>query len=157
PGLIRLLCRRLAGSETGLLFVVLASLLLVVPGLVAPIFTQIFVDRVLVAGRTDWVLPLLAGMAITAAVRAGLTWLQQRSLLRLETKLALTSSYRFFDHVLRLPIEFFTQRYRGDIGSRVAINDRIAVLLSGELASQMLNAVMALLFLVLMLCYDPLL
>jgi NHLM bacteriocin system ABC transporter peptidase/ATP-binding protein len=156
-GLIRPLRQRLAGSEVGLLFVVLASLLLVLPGLVAPIFTQIFVDRCLVAGRTDWVLPLLGGMALAAALRAGLTWLQRRSLLRLETKLALTSSYRFFRHLLRLPVEFFTHRYRGEISSRVAINDRIAVLLSGDLAWHLLNALVALLYLILMLCYDLLL
>ena len=134
----------------------LASLLLVLPGLVAPIFTEMFVDRCLVAGRSDWVLPLLAGMAFTAALRAGLTWLQKRSLLRLETKLALTSSYRFFHHVLRLPVEFFTQRFGGEVGSRVAINDRVAGLLSGELAAHLLNALMAVLFLVFMLCYDVL-
>ena len=155
--LLRPLRQRLAGSEWGLLFVALASLLLVVPGLAAPIFTQIFVDRCLVAGRTEWVLPLLAGMAITAALRAALTWVQQHSLLRLESKLTLTSSYRFFRHVLRLPLEFFAQRYGGEIGARVAINDRVAVLLSGELASQLLNALMAALYLILMLCYDPLL
>jgi NHLM bacteriocin system ABC transporter peptidase/ATP-binding protein len=156
-GLIRPLRQRLAGSEVGLLFVVLASLLLVLPGLVAPIFTEVFVDRCLVAGRNDLVLPLLGGMALAAGLRAGLTWLQKRSLLRLEMKLALTSSYRFFRHVLRLPVEFFTQRYGGEIGARVAINDRIAALLSGELASHLLNALMAAFFLIVMLCYDVLL
>ena len=157
PGLIRPLRQRLAGSEVGLLYVVLASLLLVVPGLVAPIFTGIFVDDCLVADRQEWVAPLLIGMALTAVLRAGLTWLQKRSLLRLETKLALTSSYRFFRHILRLPVEFFNQRYGGEIGARVVINDRIAQLLSGELATHFLNALMATFYLVLMLFYDPLL
>ena len=36
-----------------------------------------------------------------ALVTAAITALQQSLLLRLETKLALTSSYRFFRHVLR--------------------------------------------------------
>jgi NHLM bacteriocin system ABC transporter peptidase/ATP-binding protein len=157
PGLLRPLRRRLAGSEAGLLYAVLASLLLVLPGLVAPVFTEVFVDRVLVAGRQDWVGPLLLGLAITAGLRAGLTWLQNHALLRLETKLALTSSYRFFRHVLHLPVEFFTQRYGGEIGARVEINDRVAHLLSGELAAQLLNALMATLYLVVMLFYDPLL
>ena len=95
-----------------------------------PVFTRVFVDYYLIAGLTGWVGPLLVGMALTAALRAGLTWLQRHALLRLETKLALTSSYRFFRHVLRLPVEFFTQRYGGEIGCRVEINDRIAQLLS---------------------------
>ena len=78
-----------------------------------------------------WMRPLLLAMAVTALVRGPLTWLQQRGLLRLETKLALSASSRFFWHVLRLPMEFFAQRFAGDIGSRVEINDRSPSLLSG--------------------------
>jgi NHLM bacteriocin system ABC transporter peptidase/ATP-binding protein len=156
-GLIRPLRQRLAGMEIGLVFVVLASLLLMLPGLVAPVLTGLFVDRCLVQGHSDWVFPLLEGMLLTAVLRAGLTWLQGYYLLRLETKLALTSSYRFFRHLLSLPYEFFTHRYRGEIGSRVGINDRIAVLLSSQLASHVLNAAMAAFYLILMFCYDALL
>jgi NHLM bacteriocin system ABC transporter peptidase/ATP-binding protein len=157
PGLLGPLRRRLAGSGMGLLFVLLASIVLALPGLVVPIFTEVFVDQCLVAGRRNWVGPLLVGMAITAGLRAALTWLQRRSLLRLENKLSLTSSYRFFRHVLRLPVEFFTQRYGGEIGSRVEINDRIAHLLSGELAAHLLNALTAVVYVALMLSYDVLL
>jgi NHLM bacteriocin system ABC transporter peptidase/ATP-binding protein len=157
PGLVGPLRKRLEGSELGLLYVVLASLALALPGLVVPVFTQVFVDYVLVRDMQSWVGPLLLGMAVTAVLRGVLTWLQRRSLLRLETKLALTSSYRFFRHVLRLPIEFFTQRYGGEIGSRVEMNDRIAQLLSGDLAANLLNVLMAGFYAALMLCLDPLL
>jgi NHLM bacteriocin system ABC transporter peptidase/ATP-binding protein len=60
-------------------------------------------------------------------------------------------------HVLRLPMEFFTQRYGGEIGGRVEINDRIAHLLSGELATALLNMFTAAFFIALMLYYDLLL
>ena len=71
----------------------------------------------------------------------------------METKLSLTSSYKFFRHLLSLPYEFFTHRYRGEIGG-LGINDSIASLLSSQLAAQMLNALMAAFYLILMLCYD---
>jgi NHLM bacteriocin system ABC transporter peptidase/ATP-binding protein len=154
PGLVAPLRRRLAGSEGGLAYAVLASAGLALSGLVVPVFSRVFVDYVLVAGLRDWVVPLLVGMALTAVLRAALAWLQRASLLRLETKLALTSSYRFFRHVLRLPVEFFTQRYGGEIGDRVEINDRIAQLLSGDLAAALLNTLMAALYLGLMLYFD---
>ena len=153
-GLIGPLWRRLKGSETGLLYVVLVSLALALPGLAIPVFSRVFVDYYLAAGAVGWVGPLLVGMALTAVLRAGLTWMQQRSLLRLETKLAVTSSFRFFRHVLRLPVEFFTQRYGGEVGSRVEMNDRVAQLLSGELASNLLNVLMVVFYVALMAFYD---
>ncbi len=153
-GLVRPLRERLRGSETGLLYAVLVSLALALPGLVIPVFIRSFVDSFLAAGRTGWVGPLLAGLALTACLRALLTWMQQRSLLRLETKLSLTSSLRFFRHVLRLPVEFFTQRYGGEVGSRVEMNDRVAQLLSRELAANLLNVLMCVLYVALMAFYD---
>ncbi len=117
-------------------------------------FSRVFVDSFLAAGHTGWVGPLLVGMALTACFRGLLTWMQQRSLLRLETKLSLTSSFRFFRHVLRLPVEFFTQRYGGEVGSRVEMNDRMAQLLSGELAANLLNVLMCVFYVALMAYYD---
>jgi NHLM bacteriocin system ABC transporter peptidase/ATP-binding protein len=154
-GLLAPLRKRLVGSEIGLLYVVLASLALALPGLVVPVFMRVFVDFCLVRNVQGWVGPLLLGMGLAAGLRVVLTWLQRRSLLRLETKLALTSSYRFFRHVLRLPVEFFTQRYGGEIGSRVEMNDRIAQLLSGDLAANLLNILMAVFYVALMAWFDP--
>ena len=157
PSLIAPLMRRLRGSQGGLLYVVLASLALALTGMFIPAFAKVFVDYCLVAGFNSWVGPLLVGMGLTAVLRGGLTWLQRHFLLRLETKLALTSSYHFFRHVLRLPIEFFTQRYGGEVGSRVEINDHIARLLSRDLATNALNVVMAVCYLAMMLYFDVLL
>ncbi|HKP76305.1 MAG TPA: NHLP family bacteriocin export ABC transporter peptidase/permease/ATPase subunit, partial [Longimicrobiaceae bacterium] len=153
--LLASLGRRLTGSGAGLAFVVLAGLALVIPGLVAPTFTRVFVDDVLVKGLTDWVRPLLVAMGATALVMAALAWLQQSYLLRLETRLALATSTRFFWHVLHLPMQFLSQRFPGEIASRVAINDRVAQLLSGELASTTLNVVVVVFYAALMLKYDP--
>lgn len=155
--IITALKKRLKGSEVALLFVVLTGIALVVPGLVIPTFTKIFVDDVLLGDMTHWLLPLIIGMGLTALLRGALTWLQQYYLLRLETKMALNTSSKFFWHVLRLPIEFFSQRSGGEISSRVMINDRIAQLLSGELATSVLNSVMILFYLILMFQYSVLL
>lgn len=154
PRLIPALARRLEGMKQSLLFVLLAGLALVIPGLVAPIFSKVFIDQILLHDYRDWLLPLLFGMGITAVVMGGLTWLQQTYLLRLETRLALTSSNRFLWHVLRLPIEFFTQRFAGDISNRVDLNSRVAQLLSRDLATNVLGCVMVVFYALLMFQYD---
>ncbi len=154
PNLYKSLASRLEGSKTALAYVFLASLFLVIPGLVIPAFSKIFVDNILVGGMSTWIYPLMWGMGLTAVLRGILTWLQQYFLLRTEWKFAITSATKFFWHVLRLPIEFFTQRYSGDIAGRVALNDTIAGLLSGQLTTNAINVVMVLFYAIVMLNYD---
>jgi len=157
PSILKSLQKRLPGSRLALAYVVLATLALVLPGILIAVFSRIFVDNILVQGSQQWLKPLLVAMAITAIVRALLTLLQQRSLLRMEMKLALSASSRFFWHILRLPIEFFAQRFAGDICSRIEINDSVAVLLSGDLATSLVSIVMIGFFAGLMFQYDEVL
>jgi len=82
------------------------------------------------------------------------TALQQSLLLRLEAKLSVTMASRLLRHLMSLPIEFFTQRHIGDIASRFAGNERIARLLSGELATNVLNLVSLVFFAGAMAVYD---
>ena len=157
PSVLRALRRRLTVGRSGVAFAVLAGLALVVPGLVIPIFSKVFVDNILVDGSRDWLKPLLLGMILTAALRAGLGWLQGQALLRQQTKLAIISSANFFRHILRLPMNFFSQRYGGEIGGRVALNDTVAGLLTGTLASTCISIVTAIFFAAVMVLYDPIL
>lgn len=149
--------RRLTGSHAALLFSVLLGLLLIVPGLASPTFTRLFIDGVLVAKSTTLVRPLLLVMVATMLLTSAATWLQQHYLLRFETKLSVASSGQFLWHVLRAPMTFFTQRSSGDIGSRVAANDTIAGVLSGQLATTALSLLTSVFYLVVLFSYDVLL
>jgi NHLM bacteriocin system ABC transporter peptidase/ATP-binding protein len=146
--------KRLTSSRAAVAFAVLTGLALVIPGLVIPTFSRVFVDDVLVKGMTDWTRPLLYAMGAAALLLGVLTWLQQFYLLRFETKLALATSTRFFWHVLHLPVQFLSQRFPGEIASRVAINDRVAQMLSGELATTVLSVVVVGFYAMLMFQYD---
>ncbi|MGD8440854.1 MAG: NHLP family bacteriocin export ABC transporter peptidase/permease/ATPase subunit [Holophagae bacterium] len=146
--------RRLTGSEAALAFVILCGLFLVIPGLVIPTFSRIFIDEYLVGGRASFIRPLLFGMALTAVVRMALTYLQEYYLLRMETKLAITTSSDFFNHILRLPVGYFAQRYAGEIGSRVQINNKVAQVVSGKLATTALDSVLVVFYAALMFMYD---
>ncbi len=156
-GLYTSLAQRIKGSKISLTYILLASLFLVIPGLVIPSFTKIFIDKFLVNGVSEFVMPLLLIMGIVLGINAGLIYLQQYYLLRLETKLALPSSSKFLWHVFHLPIAFFTQRYSGEIGNRVSLNDKVAKLLSGDLANAVLNVIVVVFYALLMFSYDVLL
>ncbi|MGE5244848.1 MAG: NHLP family bacteriocin export ABC transporter peptidase/permease/ATPase subunit [Betaproteobacteria bacterium] len=154
PSMIPALRRRLTGSEMALAFTVFCGLFLVIPGLVIPTFTRVFIDDYLVRQQGWMVKYLLWFMVGTFVVQGVLTWLQKYYLLRLETKLALGTSSDFFNHILRLPAAYFGQRFAGEIGSRVQINDHVAKVVSGKLASTMIDLVMTLFYAVLMCLYS---
>lgn len=142
------------GSQDAFLFALIAGLALVVPGLVIPTFSRIFVDYVLVARLVDWYRPLLAGLLLTTLVRAFLAWLQEKSLSRLQTRLSVSTSSTFLWHILRLPVEFYAQRYGGEVSARVAMNDRVAEFLSAQLAARAIDVLMVVFFALLMFTYD---
>ncbi len=154
PNLLSMLRERFIGVQTALAFVVLVSLALVIPGLLLPAFSRLFVDLYLVQGQASILVPLFIGMAMTALLRTCLTWLQQKYLLRMETKLSVIHSSKLLWHMLKLPMAFFAQRTAGDISARIGQTDRVAKLLSGELATTLLNLVLLLFYAGLMLTYS---
>src|SRR6266436_911537 len=95
PQGLRLLLRELRSSKTAVALLVVVSLALVVPAIVAAGFSKIFIDHILIQHTNSWFIPLLIGMASTALVRAVLTFVRQSLLLRLQTKLSVVMVSRF--------------------------------------------------------------
>ena len=154
PSLFFALWSRLQGSTGSLLYCVLAGFLLVLPGLAMPTFSQVFVDQVLIQGREDWLRPLIFGMLFTAAITGLLTRLQLQLLRRMKIKLSMGMSSKFLWHLLHLPVSFYDQRFAGEISSRIQLNDRLASLLSGKLATTVISAVMVIFYAVVMWQYE---
>ena len=154
PSLSLSLWERLRGSVPALMYCVLVGLLLVIPVLAVPVFIQLLIDKVLIQGLDDWLVPLTVGMVLTALLRGLLSWLQLRYLRRLKIKLAIVSSSRFLWHVLRLPVSFYDQRFAGEIDTRVKLNDRVADVLSGRLATTVIDLVMIVFYALVMIQYD---
>lgn len=154
PNVISGLIDRLQGSFAAILYCVLAGFLLVLPGLAIPVFSQVFVDQVLVENRTEWLRPLILGMILTTVFQGLLTLLRLRYLRKLRIKLATAMSTRFLWHILRLPVRFYAQRYAGEISNRASLNNKVAQVLSGQLATTVIDAVMVLFYALVMFAYD---
>ncbi|MGE5606032.1 MAG: NHLP family bacteriocin export ABC transporter peptidase/permease/ATPase subunit [Bacteroidota bacterium] len=144
----------LKGSEMALVYLVLTGLLLVLPGLVVPMFSRIFLDEILLGGKTDWLKGLMIGMVVTLFFQGVLLWSQGYYLQRLKTKLTFSTSSKFLWHVLRLPIAFFSQRYAGDIAQRMESNMKVTALLSGQLAKSILSIFLVIFYLIIMFQYN---
>ena len=98
--------------------------------------------------------PLLWAMGITLATRGFLSWLQSYYLLRAHMALAITTSGHFFWHILRLPTSFFDQRFAGEIGGRVALNNTVASILTGRLAKTCVHLSMIACYGVILFTYE---
>ncbi|MBD2680630.1 NHLP family bacteriocin export ABC transporter peptidase/permease/ATPase subunit [Nostoc paludosum FACHB-159] len=157
PSLIASLLDRLQGSWGAIIYCFLAGFFLVIPGLVLPVFNQIFVDSILVENRTEWLRPLIFGMAITVIIQVILTLLQRRFLRKLNIKLSVKMSGQFIDHILRLPVSFYAQRFAGEISTRININTKVAQVLSGQLARTVIDTVMVVFYAIIMFAYDEVL
>ncbi|HIK05712.1 MAG TPA: NHLP family bacteriocin export ABC transporter peptidase/permease/ATPase subunit [Trichormus sp. M33_DOE_039] len=154
PSLIGSLLDRLQGSWGAILYCFLAGFFLVIPGLVIPVFNQIFVDNVLIENRTDWLRPLILGMVITVIIQGWLTLLQRQFLRKLNIKLSVEMSGQFIHHILRLPVGFYAQRFAGEISSRININTKVAEVLSGQLARTVIDSLMVVFYAIVMFAYD---
>ena len=148
---------RLKGQYSALAALVITGLFLVIPGLLTPVFTQIFIDDILLGGNYSWMSVLIAVMAGSMLITAFLTYFRGRMLLKLQRKLTLISSHRMLTHMLRLPASFFDQRYAGDLSQRVTNNNDVNVFLAGDLAETVLNIFVAAFYLILLFVYSPLL
>jgi NHLM bacteriocin system ABC transporter peptidase/ATP-binding protein len=157
PSVLAGLLPRMVPYRMAAAFFIISALFLVIPGLAMPAFTQVFIDEIVVANRDDWLRPLLVVMAVIALLTYLLTALQEYYLLRYQTVLALSDSARFFHHILRLPTSFFSQRFGGEIGQRVQINDRIAEIVAAKLSHAVVDFLQTAFFALLMFFYDGLL
>ena len=156
-GMFPSLAKRLRSVKTGVVFLIIVGLLMVIPGIVIPAFSRIFIDDLLLAGKDEWLKPLLWCMGATVLIQAALTALQQRYLLRMETKIALVGASKFFWHILRLPVLFFQQRSPGDISLRQSSNDTVAAFLSRELAENVIGVLTLIFYFFVMTQYNMLL
>ncbi|WP_293156654.1 NHLP family bacteriocin export ABC transporter peptidase/permease/ATPase subunit [Okeania sp. SIO2C9] len=154
PSIIPLLYQRLRPSLGAIIYCIIAGFLLVIPGLTVPVFSQIFVDNILVENRTNWLRPLVLGMTIATILQTLLTLLRLRYLRKLMIKLSVGMSSQFMWHILRLPVGFYAQRYAGEISDRVSINNEVAQVLSGQLATTVIDTVMIVFYGLVMFAYD---
>ncbi|ARV58815.1 NHLP family bacteriocin export ABC transporter peptidase/permease/ATPase subunit [Nostocales cyanobacterium HT-58-2] len=152
--IVSALSSRLQSSRGAIIFCLLAGLLLTIPRLAVPAFTQVFVDEILVENRTDWLRPLLLGMLFAAVSQGLLARMRLFYLRRLMVKLSVSMSGQFLWHTLRLPIGFYAQRFTGEISSRNELNDKVADVLSGQLATTVIDTLMIVFYAAIMIVYD---
>ncbi|MEU9360907.1 NHLP family bacteriocin export ABC transporter peptidase/permease/ATPase subunit [Streptomyces sp. NPDC048301] len=155
PGVMASLPARLRGTTGTMLAALLASLLLVAVGATLPALSRTYIDTFMIGEQTSLLGVLFAAMGTTVALTVVLTWLQQANLLHGRIITSTLGSARFFRHLLRLPVTFFSQRSPADLVQRLQSNDAVAETLARDLTAAGVDGVVVLLYAFLLWTYDP--
>ncbi len=146
--------KRLRGAGGALAFVVITSVISTLVGIVSAGFSRVFLDELLTQNQPEWFLPFLIGLIIIAFIQIAAGWIQAVYSLKLDGKMAVVGNSTYMWKVLRLPMEFFSQRMAGDVQQRKESNAEIAGQIVNTLAPLALNTVMMVFYLVVMIRYS---
>ncbi len=146
--------RKLHGTSDAITFFVLTYILTSILAIIAPAFTRVFYDYMLPGKRPDWTIPFLVIYSLFVLIEVIMSILQTLFSLRLEGKFAIMANSEYMWHVLRMPVEFFSQRLAGDIAMRKESNSTITTTLIKTIAPGVLNMVLIVLYFVLLMKYS---
>ncbi len=148
---------RLRGSGTAVAFVVLTTTISSLLGIIAPVFNRTFLDRLLTGANREWLPAFLLLFAVFGVISIVVTWISAVYSLRIQGKMTSYGSSSYLWKVLRLPMQFFSQRLSGDIADRQATNASIASALVQTFAPLAIQAGMMIFYLAVMIHYSPML
>ncbi len=149
--------KRLIGAGAAVVFVMLATVISYLFGIVNSVASRIFLDRLLTRENPDWLYPFLYVLIALAAIQITVAAVQYVFSQKIDVKMSVVGSTSYMWKVLHLPMEFFSQRLAGDIHSRLGLNSSAAGTLVNTFAPLLLNSIMMVFYLVLMLRQSPIL
>ena len=145
---------RLKGTSAAVTFVVLTTTIASLFGIILPVFSRVFLDRLLSGRNPDWLTPFILFLSCFAVVNIIVQWIAAMYSLRIQGKMEAVGSTSYLWKVLHLPMPFFGQRLAADIADRQATNASIAGTLVNTFAPLAINTIMMAFYLVVMLRYS---
>ena len=146
--------KRLKGAGAAVAFVIATTVISSLIGIINPAFSRIFLDRLLTGQNPEWFLPFIVSLSVLSAVQIVVALIQALWSSRIDGRMTVTGSASFLWKVLRMPMEFFSQRMAGDIQQRQGANASIAGSLVNTFAPLVLDAFMMVFYLVVMIRYS---
>ena len=126
-------------------------------GIIYSVFSYIFLDRLLTGENADWLGGFTLALVLFGMVRLVVEWIKAVYTMRINGKLAIVGSTAFMWKILKMPMDFFSQRMAGDIQQRQNANAAIAASMANVFAPLAINAALMLFYLIVMFRYSVLL
>ena len=157
PSILGFIKRRLKNTWAAAFFIFVTGVFSAIIGIVTPLFSQVFMDNILSGKNPDWFKPFMVAFLAVMGMNILTAWLKGIYMRKYNVAMAIDANSNFFWHVLRLPMDFFSQRYVGDLILRQRSNQNIASVLVQQLAPLAIQIVLLVLYLMFMLRYSVLL
>lgn len=153
--LFSLIKERLRGQVSALIQLVLLGIALVLPGLILPVLSKVFLDDFLGRRGVSWFMQFIVFMVCALIFEVIVTLYRSILLLKVQNKLTVLSVRNFLEKLFSLPVNFFSQRYSGELSNRVSCNNSVNITLTGDFAKTILNIIIAMFYLILLFSYNP--
>lgn len=121
----------------------IASLLITVLGILGAFYFQIIIDDILPAGIVKTLHILSVGVILLKLFSVALSVIRTQLLVYLSQKLDIALLLGYYDHVLKLPMNFFGSRKVGEIISRFQDASAIRDAISNATLTVMIDTIMA--------------
>ncbi len=145
---------RLKGAGPAVALVILTTIIGYLFQVINPAFSRFFMDRLLTKENIELVGPFIQILAMAGTLQIFVLCLQTFYSLKISAKMDIIGSSSYLWKVLRMPIEFFSQRRAGDILQRQSTNASIAGSIASTVVPLALNAIMMLFYLFVMIRYS---
>jgi len=149
--------KRLKGAGAAVVFVVLTTAFVSLFGIINPMFSKVFFDRLLTGKNPEQFEPFILALIGVGILQILFSWFKVIYSLKINRKMATEGSCSYMWKLMHLPMEFFSQRLAGDISLRKDTNSSIAKNLVETFAPLVIDTFMMLFYLVVMLRYSVLL
>ena len=135
--------------------VLVASFFLQSFGLVTPLIFQVVIDKVLVHRGMSTLEVLIVGLGLISVFEVILGGLRTYLFSHTSNRIDVELGARIFQHLVRLPLSYFSARRVGDSVARVRELENIRQFLTGSAMTLLLDIVFGSLFLAMMFLYSP--
>jgi ATP-binding cassette, subfamily B, bacterial CvaB/MchF/RaxB len=147
------LFRKAAGLVPALSRLFVLSFGIEVAGLLVPMGSQIILDEVIVAADRDLLVTVSVGLALLLVVQLVIAVARTWAIMLIGTTVNYQWSAGLFDHLSRLPLDFFEKRHVGDIISRFGSLGTIQKALTTDLVQAVLDGIMSVGTVIMMFVY----
>ncbi|WP_310423908.1 peptidase domain-containing ABC transporter [Chamaesiphon sp. VAR_48_metabat_135_sub] len=132
----------------------MASIVLQMFGLIAPIFTQLILDRAIIHKSESSLAAFGVGLLIFGGFQIAMTALRQYLMAHTANRIDAALLIGFIRHAFSLPLSYFDSRHVGDIISRIQENHKIQSFITGQSLGVLLDLMSVFVYATLMFIYS---